>query len=81
VSNATDMERARALVEDVAKRYYPTDFHDAVQRTVASAIAAALAAERERAAMLHEQVNNAPGREPMAVIIEYRDRIRGTWNG
>lgn len=36
---------------------------------------------REECARLHEQIDVSDGREPMAVVIEYRDKIRGSANG
>ena len=55
--------------------------------TIQEAIAAAVAAERERCAALYESVNPAsdlerergdPGAGAMGAILEFRDLIRGT---
>lgn len=47
-----------------------------VSRAIEKAIVDAVMEEREACALLHEQVDVTEGRNPMSVVIEYRDRIR-----
>lgn len=54
----------------------PDEDETELSREIEKAIVDAVMEEREACALLHEQVDVTEGRNPMSVVIEYRDRIR-----
>jgi hypothetical protein len=66
------------LFYDILYQMPPADWNALMERmsTLSAARLAGAEEMRERCALLHEQVDVSDGREPMAVVIQYRDMIR-----
>ena len=78
------LEVARVTIADVQRTGYTIECSHGGYTALINAVAALIDRERDAArreaieecALLHEQVNIDDHREPMAVVIEYRDKIR-----